>query len=132
MRVSRGIATFIPLLVAALQLGGCASAPRKQRWAPGSAAEPSAQPRVPYLGEDGQQAYREYLWLPLPRAFAVSASGRYAMASGTVTGDLDRPTDPKIRALDECRRRAGAVCWLYSIDESVVLSESPPPGAGVQ
>jgi hypothetical protein len=130
--MARGLAGLVQVAVVALLVAACAAAPLpKQPWV--SDATPAATARVPYVGEAGQQAYREYLSLPLPRAFAVSASGHYAMASGTVTGDLDVSTDPKLRALDDCRRRARAVCWLYAIDGAVVLSVKPvPTGAGAE
>ncbi len=84
--------------------------------------QPAAAAKLPGLGEAGQQRYREYLSLPKPRAFAISRDGHYGFASGTNPMDVSMPADPKLRALDLCKRFARAECTLYSIDDQVVFS----------
>jgi dienelactone hydrolase len=67
---------------------------------------------LPYLDQKGREAYREFLKQPLPRAFAMSASGAWSWAED---GD-----DPKSRVLADCEKRSGSPCELYAVDDSVV------------
>ncbi len=83
-----------------------------------------AAPRVPYLGEEGQQKYQEYLSRPLPRAFAISESGHYGAAFGTKPANKSMSADPKRRALQYCRQRSRSECVLYSVDDQVVFSSA--------
>ena len=97
-----------------------------------SAAPPAIDSRVPYLGEQGQRKYQHYLTLPLPRAFAISESGAFGIASGPARGFGRRPDDPKLRALEFCREMPEAVgheCVLYSVDNEVVFGKTAAPAA---
>ncbi|MES2148817.1 MAG: CocE/NonD family hydrolase [Pseudomonadota bacterium] len=67
---------------------------------------------VPFLGEHGREAYREYLAKMTPRAFAVSASGEWCWA--------EEGEDPDTRALATCAKRSKQPCQLYSVDDYVV------------
>jgi dienelactone hydrolase len=72
---------------------------------------------VPYLGEHGRSAYREYLDKMTPRAFAVSANGAWCWA--------EEGEDPDRRALATCEKKAGQACRLYSVDDNVVWRDDP-------
>ena len=67
---------------------------------------------VPYLQEQGREAYRAFLGKSLPRAFAIAASGAWSWAED---GD-----DPVSQVLSNCERNAAQPCSLYAVDESVV------------
>ena len=67
---------------------------------------------VPYLGENGRAAYREYLAKMTPRAFAVSPSGAWCWA--------EEGEDPDTRALATCASKSRQPCQLYSVDDYVV------------
>ena len=67
---------------------------------------------VPYLGEHGRAAYREYLDKMTPRAFAVSPSGAWCWA--------EEGEDPDTRALATCAKKSNQPCQLYSVDDYVV------------
>jgi dienelactone hydrolase len=68
---------------------------------------------VPYLGEHGRAAYREYLDKMTPRAFAVSPSGAWCWA--------EEGEDPDARALATCAKKSNQPCQLYSVDDYVVF-----------
>lgn len=85
-----------------------------------AAGAPGADGRVPGLNEVGQKKYRDYLSFPRPRAFAISRDGHCGFASGTTPRDASLPSDPKLRALEFCRRFARAECELYAVDDQVV------------
>ena len=76
---------------------------------------------VPHLTETGREAYRHYLSQPLPRAFAVSASGAWSWAED---GD-----DPPSRALAACQKSSKSPCSLYSVDQDVVWKAAGNTGA---
>jgi hypothetical protein len=96
-----------------------------------AARRPAAAADVPGLSRTGQRRYRQYLSLPKPRAFAISADGHYGLASGTDPVDASMPADPKLRALESCERAARADCTLYSVDDEIVFSApaAEPPVA---
>jgi dienelactone hydrolase len=72
---------------------------------------------VPFMGEHGRRAYREYLAKLTPRAFALSASGAWCWA--------EEGEDPDARALATCEKKGGQPCRLYSVDEKVVWQGEP-------
>jgi dienelactone hydrolase len=72
---------------------------------------------VPYIGEHGRSAYREYLRKEAPRAFAVSPNGAWCWA--------EEGEDPDSRALATCEKKAGQACRLYSVDDNVVWHGDP-------
>lgn len=81
---------------------------------------------VPYLGEHGRSAYREYLDKMTPRAFAVAPNGAWCWA--------EEGEDPDLRALATCATKSGQACQLYSVDNNVVWtarSGSPGPDTAV-
>lgn len=67
---------------------------------------------VPYLGEAGREAYRQYLGKMTPRAFAVSPNGAWCWA--------EEGEAPDKRALATCAKSSGQDCKLYSVDDYVV------------
>jgi dienelactone hydrolase len=67
---------------------------------------------VPFLSENGRQAYHEYLSKMTPRAFALSPSGAWCWA--------EEGEDPDARALATCSAKSDQPCKLYSIDQRVV------------
>jgi hypothetical protein len=78
--------------------------------------------KVPHLN-DGQQAeYQAFLTHPLPRAFAISDDGHFAMAWSAISPDPTMPPDPKDRALIGCKRFAGKDCQLYVVDNALVYA----------
>ncbi|MES2760172.1 MAG: CocE/NonD family hydrolase [Pseudomonadota bacterium] len=74
---------------------------------------------VPFMGEHGRRAYREYLSKMSPRAFAVSPNGAWCWA--------EEGEDPDRRALATCEKKGGQPCKLYSVDEQVVWHAEPSP-----
>jgi dienelactone hydrolase len=72
---------------------------------------------VPFIGEHGRSAYREYLGKLTPRAFAVSPNGAWCWA--------EEGEDPDSRALATCEKKAGQPCRLYSVDENIVWRGDP-------
>ena len=78
------------------------------------AAQPIvAVERVPHVRSDACRGlYRAFLESPTPRAYAVSADGRYGFAGG-----LPNAVDAAVR---ECRTKATEPCTLYAVDAEVV------------
>jgi dienelactone hydrolase len=72
---------------------------------------------VPFIGERGRSAYREYLGKLTPRAFAVSPNGAWCWA--------EEGEDPDARALAACETKAGQPCRLYSVDDNIVWRDAP-------
>lgn len=79
-----------------------------------------AAAKVPHLNDDQQAEYQAFLTQPLPRAFAISDDGHYAMAWSNVAVDKSMPGDPRERALIACKRFAGRDCQLYVVDNQIV------------
>jgi len=75
---------------------------------------------VPYLGDNGRAAYRNFLQRGTPRAFAVSPSGAWGWA--------EEGEDPNRRALDVCQGGSSEPCRLYSVDDSVVWTRDTASG----
>jgi dienelactone hydrolase len=69
--------------------------------------------KVPYMNERGRMAYKLFLTLRRPRAFAVSQDGGYGAASGT---------DPITGALASCSQGHPG-CQLYAVDGDIVWPE---------
>lgn len=74
---------------------------------------------VPYLTEQGRNAYREYLDKPAPKAFAVAGNGGAYSVWGK-SRDLSLPASAGERALVLCERVAKRPCVLYAVDSTVV------------
>jgi hypothetical protein len=84
-------------------------------------ADPTlAAVKVPHLNEGQQAEYQAFLTHPLPRAFAISDDGHFAMAWSSTSPDPTMPADPKDRALIGCKRFAGRDCQLYVVDNEIV------------
>jgi len=82
--------------------------------------------QVPYLNDAQQRQYQAFLTRPLPRAFAISASGHYAYTYTNLPFDKSLPSDPSARALLICARLAGTGCELYAVDNRIVFQALPP------
>jgi len=78
---------------------------------------------VPYLRENGQERFRDFLTKPFPRAFAISDTGYSAATWGSHPKDPTRPVDTKERALQICKEAAGKDCMLYMVDNEIVFSK---------
>ena len=100
-------------------------------------AAPSATPpapvtdatAVPYLNEPGRAAYRMWLNLNVPRAFAIAPNGRY----GWQTGGRTTPEALRTQALDQCAMNGTKGCTLYAENLNVAWPGriwSPPPAPG--
>lgn len=72
---------------------------------------------VPFVRQNGRDAYRTFLTRSQPRAFAVGTSGAWSWAE---EGD-----DPAARALESCQRDSGKPCQLYAVDDYVVWAGQP-------
>ena len=79
--------------------------------AAGQGVPPPAPEAVPYLSERGRQAYRQFLKLHKPRAFAIAPDGGYAFAAGNAQAQAT--------ALAECSKSHQA-CRLFLVDDAVV------------
>lgn len=67
---------------------------------------------LPFLRDAGRQAYRAFLSMVMPRAFALSASGAWGWA--------EDGEDPDGRALAACQSKSSQPCQLYCVDDYVV------------
>lgn len=67
---------------------------------------------VPYLDERRREAYRKFLQMPYPRAFAIASTGNVGWAYEGV--------DPLDTALANCEKVATIPCSLYVVDDDVV------------
>ncbi len=72
----------------------------------------AAPEQLPYVNDDGRQAYRSLLTRSAPRAFALSENGNWAAAWGV--------DDPPARALARCAEKGGRNCRLYMVDSRLV------------
>lgn len=91
---------------------------------PGTVAMPATpDAKVPFIGERGQEMYRDYLSKQSPRAFAVSSNGHWGRAWTTQEpGKRTPPDDTQRRALENCSRSEGVGCRLYSIDSQIFVA----------
>jgi dienelactone hydrolase len=72
---------------------------------------------VPFVSDQGRDAYRQFLTRKFPRVFAIAPNGTASVTDGGF--------DPLARALAACRKM-GLTCRPYAIDNDVVW----PAGAG--
>lgn len=72
------------------------------------------------VGQDGHEAYRHFLLLNLPRAFAIASNGGVGFSGGGGT-----PEERRTLALTRCRKN-GPDCRLYAVDLDVVWPGRPP------
>jgi hypothetical protein len=75
---------------------------------------------VPGLDQRGKEGYVSWLSKPTPRAFVISAGGKWNAAWGTKTKDFGEPKDPTERALLHCKKRGLNDCKVYALDDNVV------------
>lgn len=75
---------------------------------------------VPGLDQRGKEGYLTWLSKSKPRAFVISATGKWNSAWGTKPTDLGDPKDPTERALLKCKKRGLNDCKVYALDENVV------------
>ncbi|UTH74925.1 S9 family peptidase [Chromobacterium sp. IIBBL 290-4] len=109
---SEGADIWMPLAEDFLTRFGFKQQGYAPRPAPSGFAALEDRARIPYLKEaDKQKGYGDFLASQLPRAFALSANGRWGRAYGPDAAD---------RALDYCRRDNREKCALYAIDRDVV------------
>ena len=76
---------------------------------------------VPHLEDKGRNAYRAFLAKPMPRAFALSASGAWSWAED---GD-----DPVQEVIANCEKHSAVPCKLYAVNDDVVWSDSTQAAA---
>lgn len=81
---------------------------------------------VPYLTEQGREAYREYLTKQDPKAFAIAPNGGAYSVWGK-SRDLSLPADPSARVLILCERIAKRPCELYAVNSKVVWTKITAP-----
>ena len=84
---------------------------------------------VPYLGDKGRNAYREWLTKPTPKAFAITSNGWYATSWGLKPQDKTMPTDPLERAIMVCEQGSKQTCKLYAVNGSVVWTKPAGPSS---
>jgi hypothetical protein len=73
-----------------------------------------------HIGQDGLAAYRHFLILNLPRAFAIAGNGAVGFSGGGGT-----QAERRARALAQCQQKAPD-CRLYAVDLDVVWPGRPP------
>lgn len=76
--------------------------------------------KVPVRNPKGRDVYSEFLTRPFPRAFAVGEKGAWWYAWGTQPKDRSLPSDPSVRALQQCEKQRQQRCMLYAVDDVVV------------
>lgn len=119
-----GVAVWLPETERFLRQIGMPSEPVLQL---ASAAEPARSgyavldnvEALPFLRDKGRQAYRVFLSLMTPRAFALSASGAWGWA--------EDGEEPDARALAACQSKSTQPCRLYSVNDQVVWRDGAAP-----
>lgn len=71
---------------------------------------------VPYLKDNGRDAYRTFLAKSMPRAFALSSTGAWSWAED---GD-----DPAEEVIANCEKHSAAPCKLYAVNGDVVWADN--------
>ncbi len=85
---------------------------------------------VPYLDAAGRAAYEAWLRTNLPRAFAISPSGKIGWISGSSSDPIEVIRE---KALQQCAAKGSPGCALYAENLDVLWpgqqsSAAPPPG----
>ena len=75
---------------------------------------------LPGISDACRARYTAWLGWAEPRAFVIGPGGHCGFTSGTRAPQAGGAADPVVRALDACRRSAGAECKVYAIDRVVV------------
>ena len=66
---------------------------------------------LPYVDQSGRDSYAKFLDTALPRAFAISESGKVGFAQGD---------NALSQAIGNCQRSTGETCRLYAVDMDIV------------
>lgn len=72
-----------------------------------------------------REEYRVFLSCPLPRAFAISETGKWWYAWSDRPADKTAPRNPIARALQNCEKSSGSHCFLYAVDNRIVYQKEP-------
>jgi serine protease Do len=91
---------------------------------PGQYAAIDDETRLPFSNERMRASYRAFLSLPMPRAFVISESGSFEVASGLFGTNAANHGDPSWRALKQCERQGRGACFVYATNDRVVYKPS--------
>ncbi len=91
---------------------------------PGQYAAIDDETRLPFSNERMRANYRVFLTLPMPRAFVISESGSFEVASGLFGTNAGNHGDPSWRALKQCERQGRGACFVYATNDRVVYKPS--------
>ncbi len=72
---------------------------------------------VPFLRDKGRSAYREFLGMTPPRAFAIAPNGAWGRSFRQIPNSRFDVTES---AVEVCNRHGDGQCKLYAVDEHVV------------
>jgi dienelactone hydrolase len=121
----RGIDIWWPAMQESLAANGMPTAVVQPQFATAgwtSMSPPTAYAKLndtthlPYATPNTEKAYVTFLSKPKPRAFVVGAGG--------VTGWAFGMEDPIKRALELCRAKSSADCFVYAVNDDVVWSKT--------
>ena len=74
---------------------------------------------VPFLKQQGREAYAQFLHEDMPRAFTIALNGAYGRAYPARAARFNQ-FDAVDAALQRCNRRGNGSCHLYAVDNHVV------------
>jgi uncharacterized caspase-like protein len=81
--------------------------------------------KLPFLARASLDTANQYPQLPMPKAMAIKAfPPRHVSATGATAAEAQR------KALQDCNQISGSTCFLYAVDDAIVLPKrltSPPP-----
>ena len=81
--------------------------------------------KLPFLSRASLDTANQYSQLPMPKAMAIKAfPPRHVSATGATVAEAQR------KALQDCNQISGSTCFLYAVDDAIVLPKrltSPPP-----
>jgi hypothetical protein len=81
--------------------------------------------KLPFLSRASLDTANQYPQLPMPKAMAIKAfPPRHVSATGATVAEAQR------KALQDCNQISGSTCFLYAVDDAIVLPKrltSPPP-----
>jgi len=81
---------------------------------------------VPLKNAKGKAAYRLWLTLRTPRAFAIANEESWRYTFGMPPLDPGESPDAALRALQQCAKIYGVNCKLYAVDNRVVWNDDAP------
>jgi serine protease Do len=99
---------------------GSAPAAGGAKFTPSGYADIGDLAKLPLQNPKARFVYSEFLTKPFPRAFAVGERGAWWYAWGTRPKDPNLPSDPSVRALQQCEKQRQQRCVLYAVDDVVV------------